>query len=266
MKICNCNPKKIQRFAACCVPVCIAMFFLMQTVANATPANKEIILSFNLAGWPPYLIHEEKNGFSGGIMIDVLRTVASEYGYKVTIHPYPEKRGLFYLDEGKVDAFPKAKEWTKHPENHIWSDEISDSSDVFVFMREKPIDYRTPEDLFGKRVGTVQGYGYPLLDQYFEDKRIVRDDAKSEHQMLMMLSKQRYDVAIINKIVALWIIAEKPEFQGKFGFSEKHIGNAAYRFMFTAKHDWKPFVEKLNRELKKMRNDGRLENILMKYR
>ncbi len=84
--------------------------------------------------------------------------------------------------------------------------------------------------------------------------------------MLMKLLKNRYDVAIINKIVALWIIANEPEFQEKFGFSDKYIGNAGYRFMFTTKYNWKPFVEKMNQELIKMKSDGRLEKILTKYR
>jgi len=238
----------------------------MQTDSYATPANKEIILSFNDSGWPPYLINEEKNGFTGGIMVDVLQTIAYIYGFKVTINTYPEKRGQLYLAQGLVDAFPKAKEWTKHPEKFIWSDEILYSEDVIIFMRKKPIAFKTPKDILGERIGTVLGYGYPLFDSYFEDKRIIRDDSNSERQMLLKLHENRYDIAIINKIVALWIIAKNPEFQEKFDFSEKCIGNAGYRFMFTTKYKWKPFVEKFNQELKKMKNDGRLEKILTKYR
>lgn len=264
MKISHCNQTNARRFFACVIFSC--MPFLTQALANAHPADKEIILSFNTAGWPPYLINEEKGASSGGIMVDVLQAVASQHGYKIAVTPYPEKRGLLYLDEGKVDVFPKAKEWTKSPEKYIWTDPVLYSSDVLVFMRDKPLDYKSPGDFFSKQIGTVRGYIYPLFDSYFEDSRIFRDDAESEHQMLLKLLRHRYEVAIINKIVALWIIRNEPEFREQFEFSEKYVGSAAYRFMFTSKYDWGPFAEKFNQELKRMKADGRLEKILLRYR
>ncbi len=245
----------------------LALFacFFAAAMAGATPENREITFSFNDAGWPPYLVMENGDR-AGGIMLDVLRTIASMHGLGVTIRPYPEKRGLLYLKKGKIDAFPKAMEWVKHPEEYTWTDPVVDSADVIVFRRSHPIVFNRPEDLFGKRIGTVRGYGYPLLDRYFSDGRIYRDDARSEKPMLKKLLLGRIDAAVINKLVALWMISPHSEFRDMFAFSENNVGKAGYRFMFTVKYDWKPFAADFNEELSKMKKDGRLRNILEEYK
>ena len=241
----------------------LVAFFCAGTAANATPENKEIVLTFK--GWPPYLIRE-KDGRSGGFMFDVLQTVAAANGYEVAVKSYPEKRGAMMMNKGKVDVRAKAKEWVKNPEHYIWTNPVVESTDLLVFLKDNPTVFTRPEDLFGKRIGAGLGYGYPLLDSYFADKRITRSDTKSVSAMLMMLSKRRTDAAITNKLVALWVIRQNPKLQReKFEFSEKPVGKAGYRFMFTPEHNWKPFAELFNQELEKMRGDGRLEKIMKKY-
>ena len=79
-----------------------------------------------------------------------------------------------------------------------------------------------------------------------------------------MLIIGRTDAAIMDKPVALWLIKQNPEFQGRLKFS-KPFQEVGYRLMFTKKYNWKPFAELFNQELEKMRGDGRLEKIMKKY-
>jgi len=251
-----------------CILVMVALltaFFCAGTAANATPENKEIVISFSGKGWPPYLIRE-KDGNLGGFMFDVLQSIAASSGYKVTAKDYPPKRGAIMLDKGRIDTRAKAKEWVKYPEHYTWTYPVVESVDLLVFLKENPIVFSKPEDLLGKRIGTGLGYSYPLLDPYFADNRIIRSDAKSVFAILTMLLKQRTDAAILNKFVVLWVLRQESRLQReKFKFSEKPVGKAGYRFMFTSEHDWKPFVRLFNQELVKMKEDGRLEKIMKKY-
>ncbi len=243
----------------------VLIFLFTITVANATPENKEIIISVGAKGWPPYSILH-KDGTAGGLMIDVLRTIASMHGYKVAVKYLPSVRGAIMLEAGEIDSRLKAKEWVDHPEKYIWTDPVVDSTDVLIFHKDNPIVFNTPEDLFGKRIGTVVGYGYPLLKPYFVSGKIIREDAPRNSFMLKKVALKRTDAAIVNKFNAQWMIKNDPELQeGTFSFSKNNIGKAGYRFMFTSKHDWVPFVHFINQELARMKKNRRLEKIIAKY-
>lgn len=235
------------------------------STAHATPENKEIIVGFNHVAWPPYLI-KEANGKIHGIMMDVMKAIASKHGFSVKITPLPEKRAIRSMVRGDIDAYTKAKQWVKNPNAYLWTDPVVDSTDVLIFPKDRPVDFETPDDLKGKTVGTILGYRYPLLEPYFADGRITRDDVKKDSLMLSKLLRGRDDAAIINKFVAHWVIRQNPEFKGKFAFSEKSLGTAGCGFMFTAKQNWGPFIELFNNALATMKEDGRLEAIVQKYR
>ena len=226
--------------------------------------RKEIIIGFNNVSWPPYLI-KENNGKIHGIMIDVMKEIAQKHGFSVKIAPLPEKRAIRGIAGGEIDAYSKAKEWVDDPNAYLWTDPVLDSTDVLIFPKDRPVKFATPEDLNGKKIGAILGYRYPLLEPYFADGRIKRDDVKKDSLMLRKLLKGRDDAAIINKLVAFWVIRQNPELKGQFAFSEKAVGKAGCRFMFSSKGDWQPFIQLFNRELADMKADGRLDAIVRKY-
>ena len=246
------------------------VFFLIMvsigviTAANATPENKEIVVGFNNVAWPPYLI-KEQNGKDRGILIDVMTMIASKHGFSVKIEPLPEKRALRGITSGDIDAYSKAKEWVADPKGYLWTDPIVESTDVLIFPKDRPVKFETSDDLKGKKIGTILGYRYPLLEPYFGNGRIKRDDVKKDSLMLRKLLRNRDDAAIINKLVAFWVMRQNPELKGKFDFSDKPVGKAGCRFMFTTKGDWQPFIQTFNQELALMKTDGRLDAILQKY-
>ena len=242
----------------------IAVLTGLISAAHATPENKEIVVGFNSVAWPPYLI-EETDGKIHGILIDVMEAIASKHGFSVKITPLPEKRAIRGMAQGDIDAYSKAKEWVKNPKAYLWTDPVVDSTDVLIFPKNRPINFETPDDLKGKQIGAILGYRYPLLEPYFADGRIKRDDVKKDSLMLRKLLRGRDDAAIINKLVAFWVIQQNPEFKGQFGFSDKPVGKAGCGFMFTAKRNWAPFIEMFNNELSAMKADGRLDAIVQKY-
>ncbi len=242
----------------------MALFMGFVATARATPQNKEIIVGFNSVAWPPYLI-KETNGKIHGIMIDVIKEIAAKHGFSVKIMELPEKRAIRGMVSGEIDAYSKAKEWVAEPDAYLWTDPVVESTDVLIFPKDRPVDFETPDDLTGKTIGAILGYRYPTLEPYFADGRIERDDVKKDSLMLRKLLRGRDDAAIINKLVAFWVIRKNPEFKGKFAFSETPVGTAGCRVMFTAKQNWQPFIALFNKELALMKTDGRLNEIIRKY-
>ena len=213
-----------------------AFFFCINsmTAIASQLGKKEIVFSMSPKGYPPYTIRGNDNK-NHGILLDVLRTVASKYDYVVRVVIYPEKRETKLLEIGKIDARAKAKEWVKNPENYTFTDPIVEHSDFLIFLKETPLKFNKIEDLFGKKIGTILGYTYPFFTPYFDDSRIHRKDTVNQKAMLRMVVAKRTDGAIINKLVALWSIKQDQRWQGKFIFSERTVGSVGYRLMFTNK-------------------------------
>ncbi len=240
------------------------LFVFLIPAASSTPENKQIVVGFNNVAWPPYLI-AESNGKMHGILIDVMKAIASKHGFSIKIKPLPEKRALRGIASGDIDTYAKAKEWVADPEAYLWTDPIVESTDLLIFPKGHPVKFQTADDLKGKRIGTILGYRYPLLEPHFADGRIERDDVKKDSLMLRKLLRNRDDAAVINKLVAFWVMRQNPELKGKFDFSENPVGRAGCRFMFATGRDWTSFIETFNKELALMKSDGRLDSILQKY-
>ena len=247
------------------IAILFITFFYAGLNADADPVNKEIVFSMSTKGYPPYLVVNEYGGVDG-IMMDVLREIASKLDFKIVLEFLPEKRGLLYVEKGMVDVWPKSEVWVPNPEKFYWTDPVLRSIDSLMFLEKNPLKFTEAEDLFGKNIGSILGYGYPMFDEHFANNRINRIDSRSEREMINLVAKERLDAAIINELVGLWVIGQDPELQRvKFRFSEKKVGDAPYQFMFTKEHNWQPFIEQFNKELKKMKLNGRLDEIIAKY-
>jgi polar amino acid transport system substrate-binding protein len=241
----------------------LVLFFLCCCIGAVDIFGSEIIV-FNTSpkGYPPYMI-KEAGKQSSGIMVEILQIIASKHGYVVKTKGVPRKRVDNQLKTGGLDATARAKEWVPNPENYEFTDVIVRASDVLFSLEKTPITFQKIEDLFGKRIGAHLGYKYPMLDIYFKDNRISRNDTANETAMLTMVLKERTDAAVINELVGKWLIRQK-HWQGKFVVSEKEIGGFDYRIMFNKK--WRSFVQKFNQELTLMKQNGELERIISKYK
>jgi polar amino acid transport system substrate-binding protein len=237
-------------FILCC---CLGVFDILGSeiiVFNTTPK-----------GYPPYMIKEAGKKESG-IMVEVLQIIATKHGYILETKGIPTKRVEKLLKIGDLDATARAKEWVSNPENYEFTDVIVRARDVLFSLKKTPITFRSIEDLFDKDIGTHLGYKYPMLKTYFKDNRIRRNDTANGTAMLNMVLKERTDAAVMNELVAKWIISQN-KWQEKFIISTKEVGGFDYRIMFNKK--WKSFVKKFNQELTLMRQNGELEKIISKY-
>ena len=225
-----------------------------------------ILLGGPSAGWPPFFIPAADGEPATGIMPDVLRAVAGRLGVNVAEAYYPDKRGMLYLTDGSLDAWPKSEKWVDDPDQYLWTDPVVMSTDVVVYRKKSPIPFHSPSDLIGRNICVVLGYSYPTLEPLFDRGRITPWKAPSSKHMLRMLGRGHVDGAICNRFVAQWILREDEGLNPEdFAFAETAVDSAPYRFAFTRSGNWGGFVERFNRELRAMREDGRLRAILMRY-
>lgn len=258
-----------------CIPsskrLCLALSLLLLCFLAASPraraSEETILLGGPHEGWPPFFIPAPNGQPATGIMPDVLRAVAGRVDIKVVEAYYPDKRGMLYLTDGSLDAWPKSEKWVDDPQRYLWTDPVVVSTDVIVSRKRSPLPYHSPQDLVGRDIGVILGYSYPTLEPLFKRGLITPFRAPATKHMLRMLDRGHVDGAVCNRFVAQWILREDEGLAHEdFLFSETPVDSAPYRFAFTRARDWTEFVERFNSELKAMREDGRLEAILDQYR
>jgi len=260
---------KALSFAAVLLSASILLAALSSPAAWAAGYStaSPITLGVPSHGWPPYHMPEDSRQRGNGIMPDIFVEAAVSLGATVQLHWLPEKRAMQRMSIGGIDVYTKAKEWVEDPDMYLWSNPVLTSEDVLVFRRGEGAAYSEPKDLAEHAVGTVLGYRYPVLEKMFARGDCARVDARNALNQMRMLQNRRTDVAVINRVVALWLIRENDDLGSEdFEMCEHPLASAEMRFAFNMNRPWGAFIQDMNRELAAMRADGRLAAILARYR
>ncbi|MEF2230735.1 MAG: transporter substrate-binding domain-containing protein [Pseudodesulfovibrio sp.] len=238
-----------------CAPLC----------ARADGA-KRITLFLTDTDWPPY-VTKDSGRPEGGVFAEVLRAVAEPMGYRVQVVFLPDRRGWEMLNQGAVDVHVKAREWVPNPGRYRWSVPFLPNEDVLLYSASHPLEYTSPRALYGKSVAAIRGFVYPAFEPHFGPGRITRVDVATPFAMFDLLELDRVDAALVNRAETQWMLTHSPGIDpARFRLDKRNVGSAQYRFVFSPKGDWQPFIDRLDRGLETLKQDGRLEAILDGYR
>jgi len=242
------------------------LMLLAGTLAPRAAENRELILFLPDTDWPPF-ITQDPDQAEGGVFGELIRAIVEPMGYTVKIQFLPERRGWEMLDDGLVDVHVKAKEWVTDPDKYLWSDPFLLNEDVLLYSAARPLEYTTPEALYGTSVATIRGFFYPRFEPHFGPGKITRVDVATPYAMLDLLERNRVAAALVNRAETEWMLHHSPSIDpSRFRLDRHDFDRAQYRFLFSPKGDWQPLIDRIDKSLNAMRHDGRLKAILNKYR
>lgn len=242
----------------------LASMFLLAPVSGSCD-DHSLVIGSPPEGWPPFTMALGAS-IGYGIMTDVLAEICKTCGIELSMAYFPEKRSRMMLRKGEIHAYPKAKEWIPNPDTFAWTDPVVTSQDVLVFSRHR-FPEGAPQSIKGFTVGTILGFNYPTLQPMFEKKTIKRTNAKSTESLMRMVQRGHIDVAVTNQFVAEWIIRNNTDMTANdYIIADTPVDSAPYRFAFTRAKDFSHVIDAFNRELAAMRQDGRLQAIIERYK
>jgi len=245
----------------------LACLMSLGGILTALPGHaaekQELILFLPDTDWPPFVTQES----DGGVFGELLRAIVEPMGYSVRVRSLPERRGWEMLDDGLVDVHVKAREWVDEPDKYLWSEPFMLNEDVLLYAAARPLEYTTPEALYGISVATIRGFFYPPFEPHFGPGKITRVDVATPYAMLDLLERNRVAAALVNRAETEWMLHHTPSIDpSRFVLDKRDFDQAQYRFLFSRKSGRKALVAKIDKALTAMRRDGRLKAILDKYR
>ncbi len=199
-----------------------------------------------------------------GIYHDLFSAIARRTGDTFSIQYYPYARSKAMFERGEIDIEPGiSANWTAHlAVPGIQSVPFGRAVDVLVFdpARQRPASL--PAELTGTSLGTVRGYAYPRFEALFDNKQIERVDVVDERHLLMMLAKNGIDRAIVNRVVADYLIKETPAYR-RFELGAV-VGDVEIGLRI---HPSKAgVVARINQAIEALQRSGDIERIYAAYR
>ncbi|MBU1345079.1 MAG: transporter substrate-binding domain-containing protein [Proteobacteria bacterium] len=155
--------------------------------------------------WSPYIGFELKNH---GIAAEIVTKIFQRAGHKVEFKFYPWARTQHLVKTGELDGLAIAWYTEERAKTMVYSIPYVNTAIVLIKQKDDPFVYNKIEDLEGKNIGVILGYGYL---KKIESDKIQKTFVKSLEQNLLKLANKRIDLTMEEKLNAQRIIASLPE-------------------------------------------------------
>lgn len=231
-------------------------FFLMPT------AHAETLYFAPLQnGWGPFWVIDQEKKTHSGIFVDILDEISRITDYEFINYGYlPPKRIRRLFENGDVQIecciSPTWRTSIKEIENQLWTDPVLRTQEVLIFPKNRAFPFNQPDDLKGKTIGTILGYGYHLENIF------TRYDVPKSMNLVRLVAKNRLPAAILNLQETMYLLRNNP-LREKIEISDNHFSDLSLHMRVHRKSGH--VVGPLNEAIYQIISQGTLDKIIAKY-
>lgn len=202
---------------------CCLAYAAVALIARPAPAATEVRIA--AAHFPPYAVHPEQGGQQGLLpqLVGALNHLQERYVFVLVPTSLPRRYQDF--EQGRVDmAIFENPDWGWQDIDHDSVDMGLEDAEVFVARRRGHTqDYFS--DLEGKRLALFSGYhyafaGFDANPQYLL-RRFRASLTYSHESNLMMVLRDRADIALVTRSYLSDFVAAHPELAPRMLISER---------------------------------------------
>jgi len=220
-------------------------------------------LRFAIAqSWSMPLVQIENGEAQGGILYDMMISLARQVGSPAEFYVIPRKRLQAAMENGHIDVRCYASQsWLPNLSgDYIWSVPVLEQRDILVAQAsdDAPVDLSKLHD---ERIGTVLGFLYPALEKSFASGALLRDDARNQQQVLEKLLAHRYRYAASNALSVNWLNHQLPADKQLHEVAEiQNLQLGCY-----VRDDPALPVQRVLRTLLRMKISGEIDDLVRRY-
>ncbi|MBW4935544.1 substrate-binding periplasmic protein [Marinobacter sp. F4206] len=250
--------------------LCGAAIAVIATLGFVTPSFADCTMTLRWDDDPPYFM--DHGGEVIGIDADISREVMRRLGCRLSLVKLPWARALLELLQGRLGMLSGAYRTPDREQYAYYSSVVGLVSPNILFTRQSD---KTEFEFAELR--EVLGSGFKLgvqIDVSYskEYDALVGDPAYeknleyvSQRELLWrMLARNRVDGVIANELTGLYEV-QKLGFSSLIGASSIVVSNEPAYFIFSKKLVTPEFVERFDRALQSMLDDGSFQAIVQRY-
>lgn len=220
------------------LPALLSLVLLPVTAAELRLATLE---------YPPYSSQVMPHG---GSIVELTTRAFATQGQAVRIDFLPWARVRADLQNGLYQGALPLWPLEIIEENLQASRPLLYSQIGFFVRRSKPVHFRQLDELQGRKVGIVRGYGYPLS---ILESGIAAEGAVDDISNLRKLQARRFDLVLLERTVGEYLIASDAGLRGQLVWQEPALERLplfiGFRPQTPGQPDWAAMFERGLREL-----------------
>jgi ABC-type amino acid transport substrate-binding protein len=223
--------------------------------------DKKVLVMATSADYPPFeYVDTNKGGKIVGFDVDLANAIAGKLGYKVQVKDMDFSGLIEGLKSGQADFVLAGMTPTPKRKQNV------DFSDIYytakyMFVSKKSSGIHSLQDLKGKTVGVQLGsIQETKAKEINKTIPIKMEDRNRIPDLIEEIKAGRFDAAIIEDSVAKGFIEKNKELTG-FTISD-NADEAGSAIAFPKNSS---LTAKFNNELKKMKADGELQKLVVKW-
>lgn len=242
--------------------ISIVALLLTLTLLSPCWAEEFRVMEYD-TDYPPVFFR--KDGKAKGIVPDTLAAIGNITGDTFTYVSAPFPRLQLMFEQGDIDIEPSVNPVWRSTSRlpGLYTIPYNDTITAFIFPDQNSVvEYTSPADLYGKRIGTVRGYDYQELTPHLLNKSIRETPCLSEEKVMELLSLRRIDVAILYKPLVQYRMKANLAYHN-FVIGKPYVqADIMMRFNPTKK----TAVARFNKALEILIENGEIERIKDRYR
>ena len=231
----------------------LASAMMVLSLAACTSGKGELVMPTN-AEFPPSEYHEGDSII--GIDVEICQAIADEMGRKLVIEDMAFDSVITSVYTGKADIGAAALTITEDRLKNInFSTPYATAAQVIIVPEDS--DIASPDDLTGKTVGVQLGTTGDIYADDIEDATVERYN--KGYEAVQALLQGKIDAVMIDNEPAKVYVSQNPSLKivdEAFTYEEYAIAIAK---------DNEALLNEVNAAIKKLKESGRLDEIVNKY-
>jgi len=239
----------------------ITLFCLFTPLPAFTENESKLLIGYGDHDAPPYAIEKAETLYSG-IIKDIATEISDELDIGVTFVKTPRKRIERYLESDTIHLILMTNPTWLKSKKLQWSDSLLIEKEVIVIKDDNLKEYQEISDLRGMIIGTIRGYKYPALQEFFDQEYFVRYDVSNLEVNFIRLSLNRVDALVGAEVLINYQLK-----QSKYSQLFKILPLTIHKYNIQAalSPNAPITLSQLNLVLKKLKDQGVIAAILKKY-
>jgi len=232
----------------------------------STGLTKELVIVRGDGFYPPFEMIVE--GRVTGFHIDIVTSVAAKMGLQAKFLTVPWKRAILLVQNGEADAISyltKTKERSKFVYFHK-NNILSHINNSFFTLKNRVKQIKYSGDFHQLKpytIGKLAGYSY---GQSFDKVSYLAQfySAKKEDQLIHMLIKKRFDIAIGDR-ARIKFIAKQLGYEHMIEFLNPLLSHTSQYLAFSKALPHEKLAEEFSNEMARFKQSKRFEKLRQKY-
>lgn len=233
----------------------VVMLFSMAACGEKKAEEKKVIYVGTNAEFPPFEYMEE--GKITGFDMDLIKEIAKEMGTEIKIEDMTFDGLLPALQAKKVDVVIAGMTANDERRKAVSFTAPYYTASQVIVVKDGDNSVKSFDDLKGKKVGVMLGFTGDLVVSEIEGVTVERYNAS--YAGIMALQADKVDAVVLDSEPAKNFVSKND------GLAIAEADAAKEEYAIAVRKEDKELLEKLEKALKSVKENGKYEELLKKY-